>query len=48
MNGLDETFNNWQGTQRNIPAIKELIHQQVCADVNRQFQELKANIDEEW
>ena len=27
----------WQGTQRNIPAIKELIHQQVCVDINRQF-----------
>ena len=28
---------NWQSHQRNIPAIKELIHQQVCADINRQF-----------
>ena len=25
---------NWQSTQRNIPEIKELIHQKVCADVN--------------
>ena len=39
---------NWQGIQRNIPAIKELIHQQVCADINRQFCELKAEIDDEW
>ena len=39
---------NWQGTHRNIPAIKELIHQKVCADVNTQFHKLKADIDEEW
>ena len=41
-------LHNWQGTQRNVPAIKELIHQQFCADVNRQFQEFKADIDDEW
>ena len=39
---------NWRGTQINVPAIRELIHQQVCADVNRQFRELKAEIDAEW
>ena len=39
---------NWQSHQRDIPAIKELIHQQVCADVNRQFQELKTDIDDKW
>ena len=39
---------NWQSHQRNIPAIKELIHQQVCADVNRQLRELKTDIDDEW
>ena len=32
-----QNLHNWQGTQRNITVIKELIHQQVCADVNRQF-----------
>ena len=25
-----------------------MIHQQVCADVNRQFRELKTNINDEW
>ena len=43
-----QNLRNWQGTQTNIPAIKDLIHQQVCADVNRQFRELKADIDNEW
>ena len=28
---------NWQSHQANIPAIKELIHQQVCVDIKRQF-----------
>ena len=40
-----QNLHNWQGTQCNIPAIKELIHQKVCADVNTHLRELKVDID---
>ena len=43
-----QNLHNWQGTQCNIPAIKELTHQKVCTDVNTHLRELKADIDEEW
>ena len=35
----ERNLRHWQGTQINIPDIQELIHQQVCGDVHRTFQE---------
>ena len=46
--GVFRNLQNWQSHKRNIPAIKELMHQQVCADINRRFRELKTDIDDEW
>ena len=46
MNGLDETFIVGKVLKETFQL--KLIHQQVCADVNRQFQELKADIDDKW
>ena len=39
---------HWQGTQINVPEIRELIHQQVCGDIHCTFRELKTDIDEAW
>ena len=44
----ERNLRNWQGHQRDVPEIRELIHQKVCGDVHRTFRELKADIDEAW
>ena len=44
----ERNLRHWQGTQINVPEIRELIHQQVCGDVHHTFRELKTDIDEAW
>ena len=44
----ERNLRNWQGHQRNVPEIRELIHQKVCGDVHHTFKELKADIDDAW
>ena len=44
----ERNLRHWQGTQINVPEIRELIHQQVCGDMQRTFRELKNDIDEAW
>ena len=44
----ERNLRHWQGHQRNVPEIKELIHQKVCGDVHQTFHRLKTDIDEAW
>ena len=33
----ERNLRNWQGIQRDVPDIRELIHQRVCGDVHHTF-----------
>ena len=44
----ERNLRSWKGTQREMPDIMELIHQNVCGDVHHTFRELKSDIDDAW